>query len=124
MSAVAHFPTSVWDGSSATRSAALDSEPLSVIQRAPDSADWQQGVAEIQAVETALTTTTLIAGAGNTAALATTATTGFAFLPKVNGVPTGVPTGVPAGYLAFAYDYADHKFYVYDGGWKASVALS
>ena len=72
MSATAKFPTSIWDGSSATRSAAIDGEPLSVIERAPDSADWQQGVAEVIAIETALTTTTLIAGAGNTAALATT----------------------------------------------------
>ena len=122
--ATAFFPASTWDGSSATRSATLDKEPISAIVRAPDSADWDQSVAEIQAIENALTTTSLIAGANNTAALATGATTGFMFLPKVNGVPTGTPASVPAGYLAAAYDYADHKIYVYDGGWKATAALS
>ena len=90
----------------------------------PTPPTGHQSVAEIQAIETALTTTSLIAGANNTAALATGATTGFMFLPKVNGVPTGTPAAVPAGYLAAAYDYADHKIYVYDGGWKATAALS
>ena len=69
--ATAFFPASTWDGSSATRSATLDKEPISAIVRAPDSADWDQSVAEIQAIETTLTTTSLIAGANNTAALAT-----------------------------------------------------
>jgi hypothetical protein len=124
MPAFADFPTSIWDGSSATRSATLDREPLNVIERAPDSADWQQGVAEIIAIETALTTTTLIAGAGNTATLANAATSGFAFLPKVNGTPTGVPAAVPAGYLASVYDYSAHKIWVYDAGWKATAALA
>ena len=67
--------------------------------RAPDSADWDQSVAEIQAIETTLTTTSLIAGANNTAALATGATAGFMFLPKVNGVPTGTPRSSPPATL-------------------------
>jgi hypothetical protein len=120
----ANFPASIWDGSSSTRSATIDKEPLNCIQRPPDAADWLQLVAETIAIENALATVTTIAGGGNTAALATGATTGFFFIPKVNGVPTGVPANVPAGYLAAAYDYADHKIYVYDGGWKATAALS
>ena len=122
--ATAFFPASTWDGSSATRSATLDKEPISAIVRAPDSADWAPVSRRDPGDRDALTTTSLIAGANNTAALATAATTGFMFLPKVNGVPTGTPAAVPAGYLAAAYDYADHKIYVYDGGWKATAALS
>lgn len=121
----ANFPASIWDGSSASRSAAIDKEPLSAIYRAPDPNDYAQIVAEMIAVQNALATVTTIAAAGNTAALATTATTGYGFIPKVAGLPTGVPASVPAGFVAWAYDSTNHKISVYDGGaWKQSVALS
>lgn len=44
----ANFPTSVWDGTSATRS-----DP-GTIERAPDYHDWQQITAEVVAVQTAV----------------------------------------------------------------------
>jgi len=118
------FPGAIWDGSSKTRATALDKEPPRQVYRSPDGDDWSQIVEEMIAVEQALQTTTLIAGAGNTAALATSATVGFGFIPKVAGTPTGVPANVPAGYVAWCYNTTGHTIHVYDGGWKASAALT
>jgi hypothetical protein len=120
----AKFPASTWDGSSAVRSQAIDGESPLTVHRPPDTEDWQQIVAETIAMQNAIATNTVIAGAGNTATLANAATTGFHFIPKVNGAPTGVPANVPAGYLAECYDYTNNKIYVYNGGWKATAALS
>jgi hypothetical protein len=121
----AKFPASIWDGSSKTRSAAIDREPVGVVERAPDGFDWNQAVAELIAVEAALQTVTTIAGAGNTAALATTATKGFGYIPTCAGLPTGTPAGTPAGFVPWVYDTTNHKISVYDGGsWKQTPALA
>jgi len=56
------------------------------------------------------------------AALTTTATDGFLYLPTCAGVPTGTPTA-QTGTSAAVYDTTDNKLYVYNGGWK-SAALS
>lgn len=118
------YPAEIWDGSSSTRNSANDHEPPLQVYRSPDGADWGQIVAEMIAVEQALQTTTLIAGAGNTAALATNATTGFKLIPSVAGTPTGVPANVPTGYVALCYDSTGNILHVYNGGWKASAALT
>ena len=55
--------------------------------------------------------------------LATTATTGFAFLPTCLGAPTGVPVNPPAGYVASIYDATNNRLYIYNGAWR-SVLLS
>lgn len=120
----AKFPGAIWDGSSKTRTNALDHEPPLQVYRSPDPDDWGQIVAEMIAVEGALATTTVIAGAGNTAALATNATKGFGYAPTCAGAPTGTPVGTPTGYVPWVYDTTDHKIYVYDGGWKATAALA
>jgi hypothetical protein len=57
-----------------------------------------------------------------TAALATTATGGFLYLPTCPGPPTGVPA-TQTGTAAAVYDTTDDKLYVYNGAWK-SVTLA
>lgn len=56
-----------------------------------------------------------------TAALATTATNGFLYIPTCAGIPTGVPTA-KTGLVPMVYDSTNNKFYIYNGAWK-SVAL-
>lgn len=54
-------------------------------------------------------------------ALATTATTGFAFLPTCAGPPTGVPLAKP-GFAPAVVDTTNHKLWIYVGGsWKGVV---
>lgn len=55
------------------------------------------------------------------AALATTATDGFFYIPSCAGIPTGVPTA-KTGRVPMMYDSTNNKFYIYNGAWK-SVAL-
>jgi hypothetical protein len=57
------------------------------------------------------------------AALATTATDGFLYIPTCAGVPTGVPT-TQTGTVALQFDTTNNKLYVYDGGWLATAALT
>lgn len=57
-----------------------------------------------------------------TAALATTATDGFLYIPTCAGAPTGTPTSF-TGRVPIIYDTSNNKIYVYNGAWK-SVTLS
>lgn len=57
------------------------------------------------------------------ASAATGDTTGHIYIQSHAGAPTGVPAG-QAGYSALRYDTTAHKIYVYDGGWKATAALT
>jgi hypothetical protein len=57
------------------------------------------------------------------AALATGATGGHMFIPTCAGTPTGVPT-VHTGRVALQYDTTNNKLYIYNGAWKATVALT
>ncbi|MGH7240198.1 MAG: hypothetical protein ACREHG_09085, partial [Candidatus Saccharimonadales bacterium] len=58
------------------------------------------------------------------AALATTATNGFLYIPTCAGSPTGTPTSY-TGNVPLIFDTADSKIYVYTGStWKATAALS
>lgn len=50
------------------------------------------------------------------AALATTATEGFLYIPTCAGTPTGVPT-TRTGRIAMTYDTTNHQFWFYDGAW-------
>lgn len=52
-----------------------------------------------------------------TAALATTATNGFFYIPTCAGAPTGVPTA-KTGLVPMIYDSTNNNFYIYNGGWK------
>lgn len=57
-------------------------------------------------------------GAGE-AVLATTAVSGFAYLPTCNGTPTGVPAVLPAGLAPVVIDIVANKLYFYSGGaWR------
>lgn len=51
------------------------------------------------------------------AALATTATDGFLYIPTCAGPPTGVPTTF-AGRIPFVYDSTNDQLYFYRSGWK------
>jgi hypothetical protein len=53
---------------------------------------------------------------GGTAALATTATDGFPYIPTCAGVPTGVPTTI-TGSVAMVFDTTNNRLYIYDGAW-------
>lgn len=112
--AVAKFPGTKWDGGSASRSVALDNEPILEVFRPPSSDDWSSLTAEIQSMQ-------VFAGAGGVAA--TTSTTGHAYIPNVAGTPTGVPA-TKAGFTALVYDSTAHKLWFYDAGWKTSGAAS
>jgi hypothetical protein len=65
-------------------------------------------------------------GSGNVvignAALATTATDGFLYVPTMAGTPTGTPTSY-SGMVPLVFDTTNNKLYVYSGPWK-SVTLS
>lgn len=57
-----------------------------------------------------------------TAALATTATDGFLYIPTCAGAPTGTPTA-KTGLVPMIYDSTNNNFYIYNGAWK-KVALT
>lgn len=112
--AVAKFPSTLWDGSSASRSVAIDGEPILEVYRPPGPDDWSQLTAEVLNMQ-------IQAGAGGVAALS--ATKGHAYIPNVAGTPTGVPQ-VKTGFTAVVYDTTAHKLWIYDAGWKTSGAVS
>lgn len=56
------------------------------------------------------------------AALGTSATTGFLYIPTCAGTPTGTPA-TETGTVAMVYDTTNNKLYVYNGAWK-SVTLA
>jgi hypothetical protein len=56
--------------------------------------------------------------AGNQAALATTATDGFLYVPTCAGTPTGVPTAI-TGMAPIVVNTTNNKLYFYSGGaWR------
>lgn len=55
-----------------------------------------------------------------TAALSTSATDGFVYLPTSAGAPSGTPTAVTGG-VAFEYDTTNDKLMVYNGSWRGIV---
>lgn len=58
------------------------------------------------------------------AALSTSATAGFIYMPSCAGTPTGTPT-THTGTVPFVYDTTNNKICVYNGGaWKKTVALT
>jgi hypothetical protein len=59
-------------------------------------------------------------GTIGTGSLATSATSGFGYLPTMPGAPTGVPV-VKAGYVPYVYDTSNNKLWVYNGAWKGVV---
>jgi hypothetical protein len=61
---------------------------------------------------------------GTGSALATTATTGYTYIPAMAGAPTGVPTYGSAGYSAIVNDTTDHKLCWYEfpnTAWKCAT---
>ena len=56
---------------------------------------------------------------GTGAALLTTATSGFPFIPTCAGTPTGVPGSIPTGTVPMVFDTTGVKLWIYTGGtWK------
>ena len=55
------------------------------------------------------------------AALATTATDGFLYIPSCAGTPTGAPTA-QTGTVPMVWDSTNKKFYIYDGSWLGGTA--
>lgn len=56
--------------------------------------------------------------ASGTGSLATTATSGFLYIPTCAGVPTGVPESI-TGRIPLVADTSGGKIYAYLGGWTA-----
>ncbi|TWB19810.1 hypothetical protein FBZ99_101593 [Rhizobium sp. ERR 1071] len=50
--------------------------------------------------------------------LPSNASSGFPYIPATAGAPTGVPEAV-TGMVPMQYDRINHKFWIYDGGWKS-----
>jgi hypothetical protein len=65
----------------------------------------------------------VVCGGNNGAALATSATDGFLYLPTCAGTPTGVPTSY-TGRVAALFDTTANKIWVYDGAWLQTAALT
>ena len=55
------------------------------------------------------------------AAIATTATDGFTYIPGGSGTPTGTPSSF-AGTYPLYWDHTNKKMYIYDGSWLGSTA--
>jgi hypothetical protein len=51
------------------------------------------------------------------AAISTTATDGFLYIPTCAGAPTGTPT-TETGLIPLVYDTTDNKLWVYNGSWQ------
>lgn len=51
------------------------------------------------------------------AAISTSATDGFLYIPTCVGAPTGTPT-TQTGRIPMVYDTTNHQFWFYDSGWK------
>ena len=62
----------------------------------------------------------VVSGAIGQGTLATTATTGFGFLPTCAGIPTGVPIA-QTGYVPMVFDTTNNKIWIYNGAWKGVV---
>lgn len=60
---------------------------------------------------------------GALAALATTATDGFPYIPTCAGVPTGVPTAF-TGKVAMVFDSTNNNLYLYNGAWKKTTTFA
>ena len=57
-------------------------------------------------------------------ALATTATTGFVYIPSCAGPPTGVPTQSSSAGRPVIFDSTNNYLYVYNGGWKKTTVFA
>jgi hypothetical protein len=55
------------------------------------------------------------------AALSTSATDGFLYIPTCAGTPSGVPTS-KTGTVAMVFDTTNNKLYIYDGSWLGGTA--
>lgn len=53
-----------------------------------------------------------------------TDTAGFLFLGSCAGPPTGVPANIPSNRVAWMYDRTNNQIYIYNGGWKKTIALT
>lgn len=58
----------------------------------------------------------------NNAAIATSATNGFLYIPSCAGAPSGTPTTY-TGRIPIVYDSTNNRLYAYNGAWR-SVALA
>lgn len=58
---------------------------------------------------------------GAEAAIATSATDGFLYIPTMAGTASGVPTAV-VGKVAMVFDTTNNELLIYDGGWLGGTA--
>jgi hypothetical protein len=56
----------------------------------------------------------------NTAAISTSATDGFLYIPTCAGTPSGTPTSY-TGRVPLVYDSTNDKLYAYNGSWKSTT---
>lgn len=89
-----------------------NSTPSALIFKAPIAVASGTG-AQTQTETLRLQNTSAIVGS---AAIATTATDGFLYIPSCAGTPTGVPASY-TGRVPMVWDSTNKKFYIYDGGW-------
>jgi len=89
------------------------------------SADWGLEL-RVNAQSSAVTALLLTNGQSvvcGSAAIATTATDGFLYIPSCAGTPTGTPTTF-TGRIPLIYDSTNDFLYVYRSGWKKSTVYT
>lgn len=91
-----------------------------VLPAQPINVDTPHGVDPLWFEKFKQIETMLNSGALGQGALATTATTGFGYMPTCAGAPTGVPARQP-GSVPFVYDTTNNKLWIYNGAWKGIV---
>jgi len=114
--------TSGAQGATATPGGAITFERTGSHSQGKLHLKTKQGTGASDSCITALTLEETGSVTVGTAAIATTATDGFFYIPTCAGTPTGTPTAL-TGRAPMVYDSTGNKFWMYDGGW-IGVALA
>lgn len=66
----------------------------------------------------------LFAPGGSSPQIATASTSGFVYIPNMNGTPTGVPAQGSSTYIPMVFDTSANRLWIYNGSWLKSAAFT